>query len=113
MSEVQLALRCARIVATTVFQNRTPPRWLSDHLAQLEALALGSASATKDQVGQAESKLIGTAEAARIIGCSESYIRRIRADLDGHQIAKNAWIFDRKQVEGYALQRNENRKRTG
>lgn len=111
--DIQLALRCARILSTSVFQNRTPPRWLSDHIAQLEALAAGSASATKDQVGQEESEMIGTAEAAQILGCSDSYLRRIRADLDGRQITKNAWVFNRKQVEEYASQRNENRSRTG
>ena len=98
------AIRCARIVAALYQPRLTPPTWLVDHLALLEDRASGSANGTKHEVPQQELEPIGTAEAARILGCSPRYIRRIHADLDGRLIA-NRWFFDRKLVVEYGEHR--------
>ena len=37
--------------------------------------------------------LIGVAEAAEILGCSEQWVRKIRADLDGREVS-SVWISD-------------------
>ncbi|MCV7214708.1 hypothetical protein H7J51_05340 [Mycobacterium crocinum] len=106
--ELSSALKCARL-AVALYAGRTPPRWLLDHIDQLEHQSRrGCARETESVAGLEESNLIGTAEAARIIGCSQQYIRRIHADLDGHRIARNAWLFDKRKVVEYATHRNAN-----
>jgi len=108
--DLEQALRCARLTVS-LFQPHTPPRRLLDHLSQLEQLASGCCDdATESEARQQQSDLIGTAEAAQILGCSPQYTRRIHADLDGRQIARNAWLFDREKVTEYAVHRNANRR---
>jgi len=104
------SIRCARIVVS-LYQPRVPPRWLTDHLDQLERLSCGVE--TKRQAAQSEldAELIGTTEAAEILECSPQYIRRIAADLDGRQLPDTTWIFDRKAVHEYATHRKEARSR--
>jgi hypothetical protein len=108
--DLKAALICARAFVA-MFQPRTPPRWAAEHLEHLERLAHGCRTATGSGAAQEESELIGTAEAAAILGCSGAYIRRIAADLDGRRIA-NAWLFDRKAVQEYAASR-EHAQRAG
>lgn len=95
------ALRCARIVAALYQPRCSPPRQIVDHLAHLETIAASSATGTKHVVEQQESELIGTTEAAQILGCSTRYVRRIHATLDGNRIG-NTWTFPREVVEDYA-----------
>ena len=109
--DLKAALICARAFVA-MFQPRTPPRWAAEHLDRLERLTAGCASATNDQAGQQESELIGTAQAAQILGCSPQYIRKIHTDLDGRLIA-NAWLFERKAVHEYATSRRERPQRAG
>lgn len=105
------ALRCARL-AIRLYQGRPVPPRLAQHLNHLETLTAGSVPATDSVAGQTESEeLIGTTEAARILGCSTSYVRRIHTDLDGRQITKHGWLFDRSKVEQYAQQRDQYRGR--
>ncbi len=106
--DLEQALRCARLNAT-LYQPKTPPRRLLDHLDQLENLARSSAYGTQTSSDTTESEhdLIGAHDAACILGCSARYVRRIHADLDGRQIA-GRWVFDRKTVNDYALHRNRN-----
>lgn len=47
---------------------------------------------------------IGTAEAARILGCTERYVRMIAADLDGIRVGRT-WVFNRSTVTEYAQAR--------
>lgn len=99
--DLRAALVCARALAACYLPGRLPPRWLLDHLAHLERVVSGSASGTKHVVQQEESELIGTAEAARILGYSTRYVRKIHVSLDGRRIG-NGWTFPRKAVEEYA-----------
>lgn len=98
--DLEVALRAARVAVAAL--QPFPPTWLTDHLARLEWL--GCASATDAAVAQSDWNMIGTAEAARVLGCSQAYVRRIAATLDGHRIA-DCWIFDRRKVEDYAVHR--------
>lgn len=53
--------------------------------------------------------LIGAAEAAHIIGCSDRTVRRIQADLDGARPDGRHLVFRRRQVIEYADARREHR----
>lgn len=106
------ALRCARLVIR-LYQGRPVPPRLAQHLRHLETLASGSGPATDSVAGQPESELIGTTDTAQILGCSTSYVRRIHTDLDGRQITKHGWLFERSKVEQYAQQRDQYRRRPG
>ncbi|WP_280186159.1 MULTISPECIES: helix-turn-helix domain-containing protein [Nocardia] len=44
---------------------------------------------------------ISAATAAQILGCSQQWVRRLAADLDGCQIGRT-WVFSRRRVEEYA-----------
>ncbi|WP_157931327.1 helix-turn-helix domain-containing protein [Mycobacteroides abscessus] len=99
--DLRAAVLCARTVVALYQPGRSAPTWLLDHLAHLERVVSGSVSGTKHVVQQEESELIGTAEAARILGYSTSYVRRIHTSLDGRRIG-NGWTFPRKVVEEYA-----------
>jgi hypothetical protein len=106
MLDVQQALTCARL-ALSLHAGRTPPPELVAHYRNLELLATGGASATEPVAGQPESELIGTSDAAAILGCSTQYVRRIAETvLEGRRIARNGWIFERKVVEDYAAHRH-------
>ncbi|MFA7513846.1 MAG: hypothetical protein WCZ29_25530 [Mycolicibacterium vanbaalenii] len=53
--------------------------------------------------------LIGTAQAAALLGCTERHVRRIQADLDGARPAGRNLVFSRRQVIQYAQARKEHR----
>ncbi|MEM6109508.1 hypothetical protein AAHS21_25235 [Mycobacterium sp. 050272] len=54
--------------------------------------------------------LIGTAEAASLLGCSARHVRRLQADLDGAQPAGSTHlVFSRRSVIRYADSRREHR----
>lgn len=108
MSDLDLgaAIRCARFLSAAILQTGKPlPGWLTIHLDGLEAAARGSARGTDHVVRQAESDSIGTVEAARILGTTPRYVRRIAATLDGRRIG-DRWRFDRRKVQTYAVDRN-------
>jgi Helix-turn-helix domain len=48
--------------------------------------------------------LLDAAEAAKIIGCSAQWVRRIHTDLDGQNIG-GRWLFPRSTIENYAEER--------
>ena len=50
-------------------------------------------------------ELIGSQQAADILGVSKRQTQRLAADLDG-RLAGGHWVFDKKAVEAYAAQRN-------
>jgi hypothetical protein len=106
--DVAEALRCARFLLSA-YARRTPPRRLVEHYRHLELLAAGCSSATDETGPVSQSELIGTAESARILGCTPAYVRRIAASLDGRRVAGNSWVFDRKAVEDYGAQRDQRR----
>lgn len=103
MSQIDLgaARHCARIAASHYRHAGIElPSRLREHLRSLDN---SFAEETKPVVGQAHSEheFIDTAEAARILGCSPQYVRRIHTDLDGQRIA-GRWLFDRDTVTHYA-----------
>jgi hypothetical protein len=49
---------------------------------------------------------IGTAEAARIIGCSAGYVRRIADRLGGQRASERCWVYQRSAVSEYAASRD-------
>jgi hypothetical protein len=108
MIDVGEALRCARYLLSA-YGGRTPPRRLVEHYRHLELLAAGCASATDETGAASQLELIGTAEAARLLGCTPAYVRRIATDLDGRRVSGNSWVFDRKAAEDYAAQRDQRR----
>ena len=66
-------------------------------------LASGGDSETESPTRATESdEMIGVAEAAAILGCSEQWVRRIHADLDGRKVGRRPWVFRRRAVEDYA-----------
>ena len=50
--------------------------------------------------------MVGTAEAASVLGVSPRHVRRLARSLDGRRV-KGAWTFDRHAVVAYATQRKE------
>lgn len=115
--DVAEALACARCRLELLRQSgiRPSPNLIA-HYRQLELLvATGSAGATEPVAPQEESELIGTTEAAQILGCSTAYVRRpdVARSLGGRRITGNSWIFDLHEVETYAAQRDQHRQTMG
>ncbi|MGV0618171.1 hypothetical protein ABQE58_25085 [Mycolicibacterium elephantis] len=88
----------AEVVRRRLLGGQPVPAWLRS----LHHHLTSSVGGTDTAVPQRESsEAIDTAEAARILGCSTRYIRRIAADLDGQHVA-GRWIFHRHTVTEYA-----------
>lgn len=92
----------AEVVRRRLLSGAPVPPWmrtLHQHLS--------TADGTEYQAVQQQSEaMIDTAEAAKILGCTARYVRRIAADLDGQNIA-GRWIFNRRNVTDYAEGKNE------
>lgn len=76
---------------------------------QLTALACAlSSRGPEPDVAQSDSEpeRIGSAQAAKLIGCTRRHISRIATDLDGHQVA-GRWTFNMAAVIEYAQARKE------
>ncbi|MGN2640951.1 helix-turn-helix domain-containing protein [Nocardia takedensis] len=111
MSLDMRALFRARYCVADVIQRRRRtgepiPDWMPRLHARLDAEieTAGSDLGTDRAATSAGSELVGTAEAARILGCSARWVRRLVADLDG-QRAGHEWVFDRATVTDYAAAR--------
>lgn len=68
------------------------------------ALSEGSVCGTEKCSGTEQldvSDTINAQTAASIIGCSDSFVRRIAADLDGWKVGRD-WVFRRQVVVDYA-----------
>jgi len=67
----------------------------------------GSAAGSENVTGSGQSDvgymdvLIGSAEAASLLGCSDRWVREISADLDGRRYGR-LHVFPRRAVEEYA-----------
>ena len=78
-----------------------PPEVLSLY----ERLQAPCASETENDSGAEQSELtdlIGTPEAAAILGCTTTRIKQIHADLDGVKVGRD-WVFLRRNVAEYAM----------
>jgi hypothetical protein len=106
--DFEAASRCARIVLA-LFAGRTPPRWLMSHYRDLELITATGGFPRETSRTDVGTEWISTAEAARILEVSAQYVRRIATSLGGRRVTGNTWIFDRKDVEHYATQRDRRR----
>lgn len=74
---------------------------------ELERSVGGSESDTDTE--QFETELIGTEEAAHILGCTTRNVRLLAKDLDGQQCGRE-WIFRRHVVQDYQEARKNARR---
>lgn len=75
------------------------PAAMHELLARLDGLLLTSAvNGTAVERDSAKLELIGTAEAARILGCCQEWVRRISNKLGGERIG-GRWVYPRDAVE--------------
>lgn len=106
-------LRAAMYCAAEVIRGRrrtgvTVPSWLrqlESHLAL--ALALADTGGPENGVSACSEAMIGTGEAARILGLSPRRVREIVSDLDGRRIGRKSWAFDPNTVREYAKAKRE------
>lgn len=75
------------------------PLAMRDLLARLDGLLLTSAAnGTVAGQNSAKLELIGTTEAAQILGCCQEWVRRISTKLGGKRIG-GRWVYPREAVE--------------
>lgn len=106
--DLEAARRCANIAFGHFKHARAPfPEWFRRHLLELadntEGSARGTESTSHERELAYEKELIGSAEAARIIGCSGGYVRRLArtGSLDAVRSGRD-WRFDPAEVIDYA-----------
>jgi hypothetical protein len=91
------------VVETMIRRQRTgepvPPQFpsLLRRLDDILTSKAGSADGTSDGDGPSHLDLIGTAEAAAIIGTSEEWTRRIARQLGAYRVG-GQWVFRRADV---------------
>ena len=86
-----------------------PPHVLAAHRWLTIMSQVGHESSSDETTLDADD-LIGTAQAASLLGCTERHVRRLRADLDGvRPSGGSAWVFSRHQVVRYAQARRDHR----
>ncbi|BAD55088.1 helix-turn-helix domain-containing protein [Nocardia farcinica] len=88
--------------------GRPVPDWLRrlDSRLDLEIQTLMSDDGQQSSTDEPDSELVGTAEAAKILGLSARQVRRLAADLDGQRMGREL-IFRRAAVTEYAAARKE------
>lgn len=104
--DIGAARYCARITAS-LYRGREIPERIRAHLDWLSSDHGTESSAREPHSNHDDLDLIGVATAARILGVSQRYVRRIHADLDGVRIDGRFWIFDRAAVVAYAQAKSE------
>lgn len=98
---------CAQVVER-LYRGRELPPPVRRHVDQLAACA--SATQSADPRPQLSHDHIGTTEAARILGCTTSYVRSIAENvLDGTKFGRD-WQFERATVIAYAAGRRPGRR---
>jgi len=109
--DLAAARHCARIAASHYRHAGVElPQRLKEHLRVLESTPASSAAGTECEAAQASSThdLIGTDQAAQILGCSTRYVCRIAADLDGRRVS-GRWSFDKQLVVAYGVAKADRR----
>lgn len=81
-------------------------------LAALGTTAPGTGTVSATAQSGAGDDLIGTAEAARILGCSTRRVRQITTDLDARRVG-GGWTFHRAHVIAYRDAKHEGTHRNG
>jgi len=84
------------------------PAWLRRLHDRLDAelRAVVSAGGPEPVARGPDSELVGTAQAAGLLGISTRHVRRLAADLDGWRASRD-WVFCRAVVLEYARARKE------
>jgi len=59
-----------------------------------------------------QSEIIGTRQAAQILGTSARQVQRIAASLNGYRLPSRCWTFSKLDVQSYLEQRNLANERT-
>ncbi|MEU7628670.1 hypothetical protein AB0C34_01610 [Nocardia sp. NPDC049220] len=105
--------RMLRYVVSEMIRHRQHYGPVPDVLRRMDArlaieleLLSGSDTGTPltPSLSELKSESIGSAEVARMLGCSQRRVRYIAKDLDGQLVGK-AWVFDRAVVAEYAANR--------
>jgi hypothetical protein len=78
-----------------------PPRVKDLNIAALQWMSAGRHESVDGPEELTPDTLIGTAEAAAILGCTPRHAARLAADLDG-QLVEGRWVFRRQTVVEYA-----------
>lgn len=92
----------AEVIRLRRLTGQPIPAWLRSL-----ACAMSSPGPEKQVVQSDSSKPeIGSAQAAKIIGCSRRHISRIHTDLDGRMVA-GRWVFNEDAVLEYAREKKE------
>jgi hypothetical protein len=91
------------------------PTWLELHRELKTAAGVSSANGTGSRVGAADlaslsAEVIGTAEAAGLLGVTERQMRKLASRFGGAR-AGRVHLFDRDAIEAEAHRRDEERRR--
>ncbi len=100
------------VVASRKLAGRPVPPPVTDLDTALQQAASAHGPQFCCDAPESKPELIGPSETARILECSTRHIRRIAADLDGHNI-EGHWVFRRDTVETYAQERRDARSDCG
>lgn len=104
--DIGAARYCAKLTAG-FYRGREIPARIRAHIDWLSSDHGTEPAAPQPQLSHDDLDLIGVATAARILGVSQRYARRIHADLDGVRIDGNVWVFQRPTVVAYAQAKSE------
>ena len=96
---------CLSVVAEVVGNRRRTgaqiPGWIVELRHRLAVELEGvSACGRHGEVGEADSMVIGTAEAAVLLGCTARAVRRRVVALGGWRVRRD-WLFDRHVIADY------------
>jgi hypothetical protein len=107
--DIEGALYCVtELVARRCRAGVPVPKWMIDLARQFDQASLMSPSGRESEGAGAEldpERLIGTTEAARILGVSPRQVRRIADDLDVETIGRRGKAFRHSTVAQYAEER--------
>lgn len=102
LTAAELSLARATVAEAVVRRRQRRelvPTAMHELLARLDGLLLTSAAnGTAAERDSAKSELIGTAEAAQILGCCQEWVRRISNKLGGERVG-GRWVYPREAVE--------------
>lgn len=103
MTPTELSLARAAVAEAVVRRRQRRelvPTAMHELLTRLDGLLLttSAANGTAGERDSAKLELIGTAEAARILGCCQEWVRRISDRLGGERVS-GRWVYPREAVE--------------
>ena len=90
----------ARFVGGRTAAGKPVPQSVRLLLQRIEIMMSATGHETGCGAEQSEQELIGTAQAAHILGCDPRHVRRLTNDLDGCRI-NGRWTFTKSVVQQY------------